>query len=121
MHDLLEVETTTGLTKELGDASTGAPLFSQCGGYRGRGQAQGRGRGGRGGHGGCGGSGGSGGSGDSHESKCTYCKSTAILQMHAESGNMLRREETMEETTSAFATSAGSQVMSKSIACPTNI
>jgi hypothetical protein len=64
MHDLLEEDTTTGLTKELGDASTGAALFSRRGGYRGRG----RGRGGRGGHGG------SGGSGDSHESKCTYCK-----------------------------------------------
>ena len=48
-------------------------------------------------------------------------KLTAILQMHAESGNALRREETAEETTSAFATSAGSQVTSKLIASPTNI
>jgi hypothetical protein len=48
-------------------------------------------------------------------------KLTAILQMHAESGNALRREETAEETTSAFATSAGSQVTSKSIASPTNV
>ena len=46
---------------------------------------------------------------------------TAILQMHAEHGNALRREETAEETTSAFATSAGSQVTSKSIASPTNV
>jgi hypothetical protein len=37
MHDLLEEETTTGLTKELGDASTGAALLSQRGGYRGQG------------------------------------------------------------------------------------
>jgi len=43
MHDLLEEETTTSLTKELGDASTGAALFSQPGGYRGRGRS-GRGR-----------------------------------------------------------------------------
>ena len=69
MHDLLEEETTTGLTKELADASTGAALFSQCGGYRCRGRALG----GCGGRGGRGGGGGSGGSGDSHESKCTYC------------------------------------------------
>jgi hypothetical protein len=48
-------------------------------------------------------------------------KLTAILQTHAESGNALRREETAEETTSAFATSAGSQVTSKSIASPTNV
>jgi len=54
MHDLLEEGTTTSLTKELGDASTGAPLLSQRGGYRG-----------------CGGRS---GTGDSHESKCTYCK-----------------------------------------------
>ena len=76
MHDLLEEETTTGLTKELGDASTGAALLSQRGGYRGRGRGRGgrSGRGGRGGNVGNGGSGGSGGSGDSHESKCTYCK-----------------------------------------------
>ena len=48
-------------------------------------------------------------------------KLTAILQMHAGSGNAPRREETAEETTSAFASSAGSQVMSKSIASPTNV
>ena len=45
-------------------------------------------------------------------------KLTAILQMHAGSGNALRREET---TMSAFASSAGSQVTSKSIASPTNV
>jgi len=66
MHDLLDEETTTGLTKNLGDASTGATLLSQRGGYCGRGQ--GRWRGGRSGRSG------SGGSGDRHESKCTYCK-----------------------------------------------
>jgi len=59
MHDLSEEETTTGLTKKLGDASTRAALFSQRGGFHGRG---------RGGHGG------SVGIGDRHESKCTYCK-----------------------------------------------
>ena len=80
MHDLLEEETTTGLTKELGDASTGAAQLSQRGGYRGRGRGGCGGLGGRGGRGGCGGrggrggNGGSGGSGASHESKCTYCK-----------------------------------------------
>jgi len=68
MHDLLEEETTTGLTKELGDASTGAALSAQRGSYRGQGRGRGPGRRG------CGGHGGSGGSGDSHESKCTYCK-----------------------------------------------
>ena len=35
MHDLLEEETTASLTKELGDVSLGAALFTQCGGYRG--------------------------------------------------------------------------------------
>ena len=45
-------------------------------------------------------------------------KLTAILQMHAESGNALRREET---TMSAFASSAGSQATSKSIASPRNV
>ena len=47
-------------------------------------------------------------------------KLTAILQMHAGSRNTPRREETTEEMTSAFASSAGSQAMSKSIASPTN-
>jgi len=45
-------------------------------------------------------------------------KLTAILQMHAESGNALRKEET---TMSAFVSSAGSQDTSKSIASPTNV
>jgi len=45
-------------------------------------------------------------------------KLTAILQMHAESGNALRREQTMM---SAFASSAGFQATSKSIASPTNV
>jgi len=52
-------------------------------------------------------------------------KLTVILQMHAGSRNAPRREETMEETTeettSAYASSAGLQVMSKLIASPTNI
>jgi len=75
MHDLLEEETTASLTKELGDASTGAAHFTKRGGYHGRGRGHGGcgGRGGRGGHGGHGGHGGSSGTGDSHESKCTYC------------------------------------------------
>jgi hypothetical protein len=46
---------------------------------------------------------------------------TAILQMHAGSENAPRREETTEETTSAFASCAGSQVMSKSFGSPTNV
>jgi hypothetical protein len=45
-------------------------------------------------------------------------KLTAILQMHAESGNALRREEA---TMSAFTSSARSQVTSKSIVSPTNV
>jgi len=71
MHDLLQDETTASLTKELGDASTGATLFSHHGGYCGCGC---------GGHGGCGGRGGrsghdgSSGTGASYESKFTYCK-----------------------------------------------
>jgi hypothetical protein len=48
-------------------------------------------------------------------------KLTAIRQMHAGSGNAPRREETTEETMSAFASSVGSQVMSKSSAFPTNV
>jgi len=71
MHDLLEEESAASLTKELRDASMGAALFSQRGGYRSRGRG---GCGRRGGHGGHGGYGGSSGTGDSHESKCTDCK-----------------------------------------------
>jgi len=52
-------------------------------------------------------------------------KLTAILQMHAGSEYAPRREETteetMEETMSAFASSAGSQDTSKSIASPTSL
>jgi len=48
-------------------------------------------------------------------------KLTAILQMHAENGNALRREETAEEAMSAFATSAGFQTISKSIVSPRNV
>jgi hypothetical protein len=52
-------------------------------------------------------------------------KLTAILQMHAGSRNVPRREETTEETTketsSSFASSAGFQDTSKSIASPTNV
>jgi hypothetical protein len=33
MHDLVEEETTASLIKELGDASTGAALFTQRGSY----------------------------------------------------------------------------------------
>jgi hypothetical protein len=47
-------------------------------------------------------------------------KLTAILQMHAGSANTLRREETTE-TMSAFASSAGFQATSKSIASPTSV
>jgi ribosome-binding ATPase YchF (GTP1/OBG family) len=45
-------------------------------------------------------------------------KFTAILQMQAENTNTLRREET---TMSAFASSAGSDAMSRLIASPTNV
>jgi len=52
-------------------------------------------------------------------------KLTAIPQMQAENGNALWREDTAEvtaeETMSTFATSAGSQAKSKSIALPTNM
>ena len=48
-------------------------------------------------------------------------KLTAILQMHAGSRNAPRREETTEEMTSAFVSSAGSQATSKSIVSPTNV
>jgi hypothetical protein len=48
-------------------------------------------------------------------------KLTAILQMHAGSGNAPRWEETTEEMTSALPSSVGSQAMSKSIASPTNV
>ena len=34
MHDLLEEASRTGLTKELGDACTGAVLFAPQGGIR---------------------------------------------------------------------------------------
>ena len=65
MHKLREEETTTGLTKDLGEASMGATLHSQRGSYRGQGCC------GRSWHGG---RGGSGGSRDTHKSKYTYCK-----------------------------------------------
>jgi hypothetical protein len=45
-------------------------------------------------------------------------KLTAILQMHAQSGNALRREETQM---SAFVSNAGSHDVSKSIASPPNV
>ena len=48
-------------------------------------------------------------------------KLTAMLQMHAGSRIAPRREETTEETTSTFVSSAGSQATSKSIASPTNV
>jgi len=38
MHDRSEEENASSLTKELGDASMGATLFSQLGGYCGRGR-----------------------------------------------------------------------------------
>jgi len=52
VHKLLEEETTASLTKELGDASMWAALFTQCGVFHGRGRGGGgrRGRRGRGGH-----------------------------------------------------------------------
>ena len=47
-------------------------------------------------------------------------KLTAIRQMHAESANTHRREETTEMI-SAFASSVGSQATPNSIASPTNV
>jgi len=70
MHDLLEEETTTGLTNQLRDASTRATPLSHHGGCRGRG----RGRSGCGEPGGRGGIGGCDGSRHSLKSKCTYSK-----------------------------------------------
>jgi len=52
------------------------------------------------------------------EVSAPIAKLKAILQMHAESGNAHRREETMM---SAFVSSAGSQDMWKSIASPTDV
>jgi hypothetical protein len=108
MHDLLEGETTASLTKELVDASTGAALVSQCVGHRRRG--------GRGGN-----------TVDTVEAvepqiatkvSVPSAKLTTLLQMHTDSGNTLRREET---TISAFASSAGFQATSTWIASPTNV
>jgi len=48
-------------------------------------------------------------------------KLTAILQMHTENGNALRREETAEQVMSTFATSAGLQTVSQSIVSPRNV
>jgi hypothetical protein len=48
-------------------------------------------------------------------------KLTAILQLHEGSGTAPRREEMTEETMNAFPSTAGSQVMSKSIASPINV
>jgi len=65
MDAFLEYAEQTTLTQEIGDASTGAALYS-CGGNRGCGS--GRGRGGRGGRRG-------GGRGNGcQKQKCTYCK-----------------------------------------------
>ena len=47
-------------------------------------------------------------------------KLSAIVQMHAQSTNAHRREETTEMI-SAVGSSAGSQATSKSIASPTNV
>jgi DNA uptake protein ComE-like DNA-binding protein len=47
-------------------------------------------------------------------------KLTAILQMDEESANTRKREETMEMM-STFASCAGSQATSKSIASPTHV
>jgi hypothetical protein len=72
MHALLDEETTASLTKELGNASSGAAHFTQCGGDRDQGLGH-FGRVGRGGRSGHSGHSGSSGTGDSHERKCTYC------------------------------------------------
>jgi len=115
MLDLLEEETTTGLTKALGDESPGATLISQCGGYLAEPKVQAV------------------GAVDTvHAVEQVeveivtgvsehIAKLTNILPMHAESGTMLGREETVEETISEFATNVGSQVMPKSISSPTNV
>jgi len=48
-------------------------------------------------------------------------KLSAIPQMHAGNENTLQREKTAEEVMSAFATSADSQTISKSIVSPRNV
>jgi hypothetical protein len=96
----------------------GAALFSQHGGYRGRGHWHSR-RGGRGGRGG-GGHGGRSGTRDNHESKYTYCKIDSHTPDACRKHNALWREETME-TMSAFASSADSKATSMLIASLTNI
>jgi hypothetical protein len=99
MHDLREEETTASLTKELGDASTGAALslnvaaaMAEAVGVVDVVDAV-----------------------DKVEAveqetatkvHAPIAQLTAILQMHAGNGNALRREET---TMSVFASSAGSQ------------
>jgi len=109
MHDLLEEETRASLTKELGDASRGTPFSPKVAATVAVAVV------------------------DTVDAVDTVeavepetvmivsapiAKLTAILQMHAESGNVLRREET---TMSAFVSSAGSQATSKSIVSPTNV
>jgi len=64
MHYLLDEESTASLTKQLGDASMGAAIFTQHSSHRGR-------RHGCGEHGGQGGPGRNSGTGESHESMCT--------------------------------------------------
>jgi len=124
MHDLLEEETTASLTKELGDASSGAALSLNVAatGAEAMGMLD---------------------VVDAVDAEdavdivdmveavepeaatkvsAPIAKLTAMLQtVHAGSGNAPRREETTEEMTSAFVSSAGSQATSKSIASPTKV
>jgi len=123
MHVLLEEETTASITKELGDASMWAAHFSQVATTGAEANALGK------------------GVVDAEDAvdavnavntvetvdpetvtkvSSPIATLTAILQMHAESANACRREETMEMM-SAFASSAGSKATSKSIASPTNV
>jgi len=120
MHDLLEEETTASLTKEPGDASTGAAFSLNVAANVAKAEAVGMVD-----------------MVDTEDAvdtadtveavepetatKVNVPRLTAILQIHAGSGNALRREKTMEEMTSAFASSVGSRAMSKSIASPTNV
>jgi len=133
MHDLREEETTTGLTKGLGDASTGAAQFSQCGGHHGRGRAKVEAVGGVD----------TVAVVDAVESveavdtveaveavdaveaveaatrvSAPIAKLSVILQLHTESENVLRRDETIM---SAFDSSAGLKATSKWIASPSNM
>lgn len=116
MHDLVEEDTTAILAKELGDVSPRKAYLSWCDGNHGRGRCESHGHSGQGersGHGG------SNVTGVSHESKCTYCN------IVSHTTNICRKQKRTNEggnnggMRSIFASSLGSQSMSKLIASST--